>query len=258
VAADGTTWKRFPLVARPRPACTALRGLAGEAADPADLTAATCVHNQAALIASDCGQPGVTAAWCRRHATAWLNRAPLDGRTAKYAFEPLVNLARLSIRDGEGDIARAALADLLTAVTSGGSVTVAGLHVPATAVPTDPPGKKDLVTWLWGVILADGTRALTGDGRWGAAARNLQRHEGILSRMLDGRQVAVIAASVAGDPDTARQLIHGTAPGQPWESTVTACLAAMVDPPRNPTAVSVRPHSTPSTGRSSGIRHRLS
>src|SRR5882724_4575109 len=107
--ATGTTAQRFPLVARSRPLCTALSArvtalvaLADRAARD-DVSAAARVHNQAALIASDCNQPELARAWCHRHARAWLGHAVLDGPAARHALEPLVNLGRLRIRAGDSD-----------------------------------------------------------------------------------------------------------------------------------------------------------
>ncbi|GAA4205054.1 hypothetical protein GCM10022252_65000 [Streptosporangium oxazolinicum] len=45
--------------------------------------------------------------------------------------------------------------------------------------------------------------------------------------MLDGRQVAVIADTTAGDADGALALLADTLPGEPWENAVTACLNAL-------------------------------
>ena len=42
--------------------------------------------------------------------------------------------------------------------------------------------------------------------------------------MLDGRQVAVIAALVAGGTASAAELLTDTVPGDPWEQAVTECL----------------------------------
>lgn len=98
----GPTAQRFPLIARPRPPCTALStrihnlaALADQATRDDDVTAASRVHNQAALIASDCRQPDLARAWCHRHARAYLTTARHNTTMARHALEPLVNLARL-------------------------------------------------------------------------------------------------------------------------------------------------------------------
>jgi hypothetical protein len=84
------------------------------------------------------------------------------------------------------------------------------------------------------VHLADGTRALTTAGRWLDAETHLQQHNGIGTRMLDGRQVAVIARATSGRPAAALRMLADTAPGEPWEAAVTACLAVLCQPAGQP------------------------
>ncbi|MGW3716318.1 hypothetical protein ACWD8L_04165 [Streptomyces sp. NPDC005133] len=43
--------------------------------------------------------------------------------------------------------------------------------------------------------------------------------------MLDGRQVAVLAALTSGAVPAATALVHETCPGEPWEQVVTDYLA---------------------------------
>lgn len=45
--------------------------------------------------------------------------------------------------------------------------------------------------------------------------------------MLDGRQVAILAALVAGDTASATALLADTMPGDPWEQAVMACLTVL-------------------------------
>jgi hypothetical protein len=45
--------------------------------------------------------------------------------------------------------------------------------------------------------------------------------------MLDGRQVAVIAHTVAGDATEALRILRDTGPGEHWEHAVTACLTML-------------------------------
>lgn len=63
-------------------------------------------------------------------------------------------------------------------------------------------------------------------GLWQDAYLCLREHKGIGRRMLDGRQVAVIARLVTDEP-AALTLLADTYPGEPWELAVTACLSAM-------------------------------
>lgn len=233
----GPTAQRFPLIARPRPPCTALpariqtlTALADQATRDRDLTAASRVHNQAALIASDCGNPDLARAWCHGHARAYLTTARHDTTTARHALEPLINLARLHIRAGNGHPALALLQDLHQAVQTRTDTTIDGITVPAAAFTSNDDHHCELSQWLWSVLLADGSRALTTAGRWHDAEALLRRHHGIGRRMLDGRQVAVIARAVNSDHTRALQLLAETQPGEPWEAAVTACLTALTRP----------------------------
>ncbi|CCK25006.1 hypothetical protein BN159_0627 [Streptomyces davaonensis JCM 4913] len=54
-----------------------------------------------------------------------------------------------------------------------------------------------------------------------------EAHHGIGQRMLDGRQVAVLATLVANDTAGAAGLLADTLPGDPWEQAVTACLTVL-------------------------------
>jgi hypothetical protein len=226
--------RRFPLIPRPRPPCTplaariaAISELAGTAARTADLAAASAAFNQAALLASDCGQPALARHWCHRHARAYLRACPLPPPCARRALEPLVNLARLHIRDSNGDAAFRLLDSLYHAVTSRTATTIDGIALPANNLTQTPQDHHDLRQWLWTVHLSDSPRALISAGCWQEALTHLHRHNGIGQRMLDGRQVAVITHCTTGDTSTALTLLDQTAPGEPWEHTVTACLTAL-------------------------------
>ena len=240
----GPIAQRFPLIARSRPPCTALSAridnlaaLADRAAHDDDLTAASRVHNQAALIASDCKQPELARAWCHRHARAYLDGPTRDGRAARQALEPLVNLARLHIRAGNGDAAAALLDDLYQAVRARTDTIIDDITVPAAALTSTADSHHELTRWLWSVHLADGTRALTTTGRWHEAETQLRQHNGIGRRMLDGRQVAIITRIIHAEPSKARHLLADTEVGEPWEAAVTACLAALARPTGHPLPV---------------------
>jgi len=128
----------FPLVARPRPACIPLAGRVADLCSRArvaerdgDLAAASAVHNLAALLASDCGLPDLARQWCYRQATVYLRAHPLGAQVARHALEPLINLARLHIRDGQGERAFDLIGALYTAVSSGTAATIDGVEIPA-------------------------------------------------------------------------------------------------------------------------------
>ncbi|WP_206507375.1 hypothetical protein [Streptomyces chrestomyceticus] len=229
----GSVAQRFPLVARFRPACLplhqrvyALLDLADTAVKKGDQGLASAVYNQAALLASDLGLPDLAREMCHRHAAAYLHACPLPSASAIRGLEPIVNLARLQIRAGCTDEGRQRLLDLYEAVETGTAARYEGIEVPAALTATD----KDchgVGAWLWRVLLADGTRALTTEGRWAEALAHIEAHRGVGKRMLDGRQVAVLASLVTGDTAAATVLLGDTMPGEPWEQAVTACLAVL-------------------------------
>jgi len=62
---------------------------------------------------------------------------------------------------------------------------------------------QEVCRWLWSVLLGDGTRALAGACRWKQALVHVEQHRGIGQRLLDGRQVAILAHCLGGDVTTA-------------------------------------------------------
>ncbi|WP_404190727.1 hypothetical protein [Streptomyces tauricus] len=229
----GPTAQRFPLVARFRPACLplpervrSLVELADSAVKKSDQGIASAVYNQAALIASDLDLPDQAREMCHQHAAAYLHACPLPGMSAIRGLEPVVNLARLQIRAGHADEGRQRLLDLYKAVETGTAARFEGVNVPTDLTATDED-RQEVRAWLWRVLLADGTRTLTSEGRWAEALAHIEAHHGIGKRMLDGRQVAVLAALAAGDTAWAALLLADTMPGDQWEQAVTACLAVL-------------------------------
>ncbi|MFF3157962.1 hypothetical protein [Streptomyces sp. NPDC057910] len=228
-----TIGQRFPLVPRPRPACLPLpqrvKGLvelAETAVTLGDPSVASTVYNQAALIASDVGAPDIARTMCHRHVAAYLHAAPLSGETAIRALEPVVNLARLRLRAGQSDDGRQSLLALFDAVSTGTSSQVEEIVVPA-ELTTTAKDREEVRAWLWRILLADGTRALTAVGRWAEALAHVEAHRGIGQRMFDGRQVAVLGALTAGNTLDAGNLLAVTEPAEPWENAVTGCLTVL-------------------------------
>ena len=86
---------------------------------------------------------------------------------------------------------------------------------------------REIIQWLWSILLADGTRALARAGRWADARRHAEQHKGIGRRLLDGRQVGILAHCMARDYDMARGVLAGTSALTPWEEAVAACLTAL-------------------------------
>lgn len=222
--------RRFPLIARPRPTCTPLTQRVADLRDRAhaavrdnDQAAASAVHNLAALLASDCDLPDLTRQWCHRQATVYLRAHPLGAQAARHALEPLVNLARLHIHDGQGERAFDLIDTLYTTVASRADATIDGVEIPA-HLTNSPDAHHEVRRWLWAVLLATSARALAVAGRWQQACTRLRNYQGIGRRMLDGRQVTVLAHATSGDAQGALALLGDTEPGQPWENAVTACL----------------------------------
>lgn len=235
--------RRLPLVARTRPACvpldqrvSALCDRARHAEHSGDLTEAATVHNNAALIASDCGLPELARRWCHQHVTIYLRARPLSAQVARLALEPIINLARLYIREGQGERAFALVETLFSAVSARADAFVDGIEIPANLTDSTE-AHHDIRKWLWAVLLATGGRALAASGRWADARARLDNYNGIGHRMLDGRQITIIAHAVEGDIDSALTLLAGTAPGDPWENAVTSCLTMYCRPPTSPTAL---------------------
>ncbi|MFF2331234.1 MULTISPECIES: hypothetical protein [unclassified Streptomyces] len=229
----GPIAQRFPLVARSRPPCLPLPErvgnlveLAATAVEKSDQVLASAVYNQAALIASDLDLPDLARELCHQHAAAYLHACPLPGMSAIRSLEPVVNLARLQIRAGQADEGRQRLLDLYVAIEAGTAARFEGVVVPADFTATDED-RREVRAWLWRVLIADGTRTLTTTGRWAEARSHIEAHRGMGKRMLDGRQVAVLAALVVGDTRRSAALLADTVPGDPWEQAVTACLTVL-------------------------------
>ncbi|WP_053111940.1 hypothetical protein [Kitasatospora sp. MY 5-36] len=232
----GPIARRFPLVARHRPACLPLTARVGrltELADTAsrqdDPSLASAVFNQAALLASDLALPGYARELCHRHAAQHLTRGLLPATSAIHFLEPVVNLARLHIRAGHHQHGHQLLLDLYRAVTTATETTLDGITIPTRLTQTTEQ-QREVRRWLWRVLIADGTLALTTAGRWTDALRHIEQHRGIGRRILDGRQVAVLAHATASDLPGALALLADTVPGAPWENAVTAVLTALCRP----------------------------
>lgn len=228
--------RRFPLVARPRPACPPLTERVKEVGDLAKaaeqngtrgLSLAATAHNKAALIASDCGLDDLAQSLCRQQFGVYLRARPLGGQVAKHALEPVVNLARLMIRSGDGEGAYLLLDTLYQAVRSRTTSVIDGRRVPFNEFTVSDADHRTLCQWLWAVLLADGTRALAGLDRWDRALAHVEKHGGVGERLLDGRQVAILARWSAGDSDSALSVLDDGIASEPWEHAVAACLTVL-------------------------------
>ncbi|WP_432008815.1 hypothetical protein [Streptomyces bacillaris] len=226
--------RRFPLVPRPRPVCLPLvervreiHDLARAAERNGDLGTSAAALNRAALIASDCGLPNLARDLCWRHADIYLRARPLGAQAARYALEPLVNLARLNIRNGDGEGAYRLLDTLNQAVRQQSDAVIDGRAVSFRGLITTSEDRRTVCQWLWTVLLGDGTRALVAANQWVRAREHVLQHKGIGRRLLDGRQVAIVSLCLGGDPATARRTLEESTLDESWEQPVAACLALL-------------------------------
>lgn len=224
----------FPLIPRPRPPADSLNArverlsaagrLARSGSGEEALAAAAQVYNGAALLASDVGLPDLARDWCWEHAHAYLTHLPLNAPMAQRALEPVVNLARLRIRAGNGTEAFAMLTSLREGVRMATATVIDEYKLPLDRIVASNEALAELHCWLWTVYLGDGMRALAAEGRWREAAEHAQRHGGIGDRLFDGRQVAIIAALTGGSPGTALAIAEDSEVREPWERAVQAVL----------------------------------
>jgi len=235
IDATGPIARRFPLVARSRPAClpldqrvTELGERAREVEKTGDPTAACAVHNLAALLASDVDMPDLARQWCKAQVEAHLHVLPGSVQDVCNALEPMTNLARLHIRAGDGQSAFHLMDSLYTAVSDRTDTVIDGIPIPGARLTTTDEEHREIRRWLWATMLATSARALAQTGQWEHAAEQLRLHRGIGERMFDGRQVAVLAAATTGDMNGALQLLEQTATGEPREYAVTAALTLAV------------------------------
>lgn len=242
--------RRFPLVARPRIACPPLTTRLAEIADLAaadlndwgdDAEALVAVaHNKAALLASDLGLPDLARTLCWHHHDRYRPIHPWTARLARLALEPLINLARLDIRHARPDHAVALLTTLWRSVNTGHDTLIDGQPFSTNGLAPGTEEHHTVRTWLWSVTLSEGLRALAAAGRWNEALTYAQEHRGVGRRLLDGRQIAILAHLATGDHDLAAHLIDTSDVHEPWERAVAACLTtATTNLPSSPDKASV-------------------
>jgi hypothetical protein len=134
-----------------------LADAAGVRAAAAGTAAEAC--NLGALIASDCGLPDLARDLCRRQAGIWGAAGPYDAPTAKLALQPLVNLARLHARHGDGTVAHRMIERLFTAVRHRTEAHLDGTVTDLSHLTRTPDDHRSVVEWTWNALLADGTRS---------------------------------------------------------------------------------------------------
>ncbi|TDB99743.1 hypothetical protein E1267_36595 [Nonomuraea longispora] len=240
-----TVARRFPLVPRPRAVCRSIEQrvarvrdrahLAAQRGDDAVLRAAEA-FNMAALIATDCGLPKLARELCWQQADIFLTSRPYPAATAKLALQPLINLGRLLVRDGDG--AYEVFRGLYDALHDRAAVAIAGRQVDLADLVIEDD-RPQIVQWMWLNLLIDGSKALARAGRWAEALHHVEQHHGVGARMCEGRQVSIVARATSGHPDEAAHLLAATPVEAPWEEAVSACLHTLclrvADQPADPT-----------------------
>ncbi|MFF8732298.1 hypothetical protein ACF073_38430 [Streptomyces sp. NPDC015171] len=235
---------RIPLVRRTKapalPLDERINHLTGLTVAPAgaghhDLVARTCgVLNYAALIASDIGQPDLAEDLCWRQHQVFANAGRLSGRTAVMSLMPLVNLARLQTRAGHGKLAYSLLNCLNDAARHRNKTGIDGRTVDLSALTGTDEDHRTVCQELYVTLLVDGARALAQIGRWTEAADAMAQHRGIGNRLLDGRQIKIMALMEQGLNQQARDLIDTTQPVEPWERAIALLLDAHCRPANAP------------------------
>jgi hypothetical protein len=224
----------FPLVPRPRPPClplgtriAELTALAASTGHGTPLEQATCaaeILNKAALVASDCGISGLARELCHRQYELCAGAAPLPAWAVRLAMQPVLNIPRQLIRDGNGDDADAMLEALHHAALHRAPADIDGMRVSFGTLARTADGHREARTLTWTALLADGTRALAQAGHWKEAAERAAAHRGIGARLLDGRQAAILALLTSGQADEAARMTRQSAPAEPWEHAIQAVL----------------------------------
>ena len=222
---------RFPLVARKRPPAKPLDArvdrlvrLAETAHRESDPDRRRWCSTGRPSSPPTAGTPVLPAPGAAATLSLYLSQAPLNGYTARFALEPVVNLARLRIREGYGDGAYRLLTHLYTAIVGGTPALLDGLEIHPRQLAADPEELSQIISWLRGTLLSDGTRALTLAGRWDDAVTHVRRYDGIGPALLDGRQVAIVAHLLQDEGPSAADLLAATEIEAPWEQEVHALL----------------------------------
>lgn len=235
---------RIPLVRRTKapalPLEERINHLTGLTVAPAgashhDLVARACgVLNYAALIASDVGLPDLAEYLCWRQHQVFANAGRLSGRAAVMSLMPLVNLARLQTRAGHGELAYSLLHCLNDAARHRNKTDIDGRTVDLSTLTGTDEDHRTVCQELYITLLVDGARALAQIGRWTEAADAMAQHRGIGNRLLDGRQIKIMALMEQGLDQQARDLIDTTQLTEPWEKAVALLLHAHCRPAKAP------------------------
>jgi hypothetical protein len=228
---------RFPLMNRPRPLGLPLPARIAALAEPlvgADsaghreqVARASSVINLASLIASDVGLHDVAWDMCWKHYGLFASAALLeDPATAVMAVQPLMNIARLLTRGGDGRSAYEVLEQIYMAARACSAVEVCGRTVDVPAIIRTPEGHRKIAAELWAAVLSDGIRSLARAGRWADAARSAAEHKGVGERLWDGRQATILALLERGLTSEAASMVEASEIADAPEKAVASVLRA--------------------------------
>ncbi|CCB73272.1 MULTISPECIES: thiopeptide-type bacteriocin biosynthesis protein [Streptomycetaceae] len=232
--------RRFPLVYRPHLTCPDLPTRVAQVRRHADagqhqpdpeaaIDRACAAWNLAALIAADCGMPGLAADLCTRQFRVFHAAWPVAGRTAIASLQPLANLARLTHRAGDPEGAFQTLHALDHAVHHGGSTVIHGIPISFDRFTATGTDRKEVSAWLRTLLLDDGTRFLAAAGQWTRAAAHAAMHDDHAERLHEARQTQVITQLQQGRADSALETLKTATRTEPWEQAVAACLRTYHD-----------------------------
>jgi hypothetical protein len=196
----------------------------GTADDHTRMTRAGEVFNKAALIASDCGATDLARHLCWRQHDVFDAARPLSAQAAKLALQPILNIPRQLIREGDGATAYQMLDQLYRAARNRADAQLAGRWISLRDLTCAPDDHRTVCTLLWAALLADGARALALAGRWQDAAEHAAALRGIGTRLLDGRQVTILSLVDRGEHDRAAAMVENSVLAQPWEQAVASLL----------------------------------
>lgn len=235
---------RIPLVKRPKAPALPLDQrithlteltVAPAGASHHDLVARACgVLNYAALIASDVGMPDLATDLCWRQHRIFAEARHLTSGTAVMSLMPLVNIARLLTRAGDGHAAYDLLTRLYRAARDRGTTEIHGTTIDLSTLIGTKEDHRKICQELWVALLVDGARALARTGRWTQAAEAMTAHRGIGHRLLDGRQILIMSLMERGLDEQARATLDTTTAAEPWENAIAALLRIHCRTPDSP------------------------
>ncbi|MER5996257.1 hypothetical protein [Streptomyces viridosporus] len=137
---------------------------------------------------------------------------------------PLVDLARLQTRAGHGELAYSLLCCLNDAARHRNKTDIDGRTVDLSTLTGTDEDHRAVCRELYVTLLVDGARALARIGRWTEATGAMAQHRGIGNRLLDGRQIKIMALMEQGLGQQARDLIDTTQSTELWETAVANLL----------------------------------